>query len=45
MLNFEATFRLFYRNFTIDNLIPRFLHVKPKAKPDEINPFIKGIGF
>ncbi|CAM4812248.1 unnamed protein product [Rotaria magnacalcarata] len=26
-------------NFTIFNLIPRFLHVKPKANPEEINSF------
>ena len=30
------------RKFTIASLMPRFLHVKPKAKPEEIDPFKKG---
>ena len=33
----------FSRKFTIANLMPRFLHVKPKAKPEEIDAFKKGI--
>jgi len=28
-----------FRNFTIVDLMPRFLHVKPKAKPEEIDAF------
>jgi hypothetical protein len=28
-----------FRNFTILNLMPRFLHVKPQAKPEEIDAF------
>ena len=30
---------LLFRNFTIDKLMPRFIHVKPKAKPEEIGAF------
>ena len=32
-----------FRTFTLPNLFPRFLHVKPKAKPDEIDSFRTGI--
>ena len=31
-----------FSNFTIPNLIPRFLHIKPKAKPEEIDAFKTG---
>jgi len=34
---------VYFRNFTIKNLLPRFLHVKPKAKPEEIRAFEDGI--
>jgi hypothetical protein len=34
---------VYFRNFTIKKLLPRFLHVKPKAKPEEIQAFRDGI--
>lgn len=34
---------LLCREFTIQKLLPRFLHVKPKAKPSNIVPFEKSI--
>ncbi len=36
---------VYCRNFTIHELMPRFLHVKPKATPEEIEPFKPGILF
>jgi hypothetical protein len=35
----------FFRNFTIARLLPRFLHIKPKAKPEEIAAFQTGNEF
>lgn len=32
----------FCRNFTIQKLLPRYLHVKAKAKPEEITAFQTG---
>jgi hypothetical protein len=34
---------VYFRNFTIKKLLPRFLHVKPKAKPDKIQALQDGI--
>jgi len=36
---------VYCRNFTIHELMPRFLRVKPKATPEEIDPFKQGILF
>ncbi|CAF1630460.1 unnamed protein product, partial [Didymodactylos carnosus] len=30
-------------NITIHKLMPRFIHVKPKAKPEEIDSFAKKV--
>ena len=34
---------LIFRNSTIQRLMPRYLHVKAKAKPEEIDVFHNGM--
>jgi hypothetical protein len=34
-----------FSQFTIQNLIPKFVHVKPKGKPELVDAFKKGLFF